>query len=120
MERKYGEKYFLDQTVICQCNSQEHQFTFTFDPVTEDNQYQECYLEVHLNDPCRDSHRFLGQLFCGKFWKRIGVGIAYLFGHRSRYGAWDSVIVTRDDAAKLRDMFDRYVLFCEEKDRKTS
>jgi hypothetical protein len=101
---KYGSKAFEQNVFICQCMSDEHQFVFTFDPDNEDVEYQECYLDVHLNPGRRG------------FWKRLWYGLKYAFGHRSKYGNWDSTIVCVEDARKLRDLLDKFVKFCETKD----
>lgn len=109
----YGKKHFVQDVTVCTCMSEEHQFTFTFDPEEE---FEECWLDVHLVPRCRD-HGFFRKFFCRQFWQRVLYGLRYIFGsHRSRHGAWDSVVVARDDARKIRDLMDRYFKFCESKD----
>jgi hypothetical protein len=113
---KYGSKAFEQHVTVCQCMSHEHQFTFTFDPDDKDVKYQECYLDIHLFDPCEDAHAPFAKFFCGRFWRRVWYGVRYVFGYKSRYGAWDSTIVTVEDARKLRGLLDDFVKMCEEKD----
>ena len=73
------------ETLICQCNSEEHQFSFVW---FEDEQGQgEVYMECHLTPL--------------PFWQRLKNGIKYIFGHRSVYGDFDDIILRKEDAHKL-------------------
>jgi hypothetical protein len=101
---KYGEKTFDQHVTVCHCMSEEHQFTFTFDPDSEENEFLECYLDVHLYHGRRG------------FFRRVWHAVKFVFGYKSRYGNWDGAIVSREEARKLRDLFDKYYKFCESKD----
>jgi hypothetical protein len=70
------------QVLICDCHSDEHQILIHYD---EDD--REVYLHVHLASQ--------------GFWSRLIYAIKYLFGYKSKYGAWDSFIFRRQDAHKL-------------------
>ena len=60
------------EILLCECNSVEHQVLFIhFEH--EDS----VYVKIHLNST--------------SFWKRL----KYLFGYKSRFGAFDEVIVPR-------------------------
>ena len=73
------------ETLICQCNSVEHQFSFVW---WEDEDLEgEVYMEVHLKPL--------------SFWQRVKNGIKYIFGHRSIYGDFDDVILRKEDVHKL-------------------
>lgn len=73
------------ETLICQCGSIEHQFSFVW---WEDEELEgEVYMEVHLNPL--------------SFWQRLKNGIKYIFGHRSIFGDFDDVILRKEDAHKL-------------------
>ena len=73
------------ETLICQCNSEEHQFSFVW---FEDEQGQgEVFMEIHLTP-----NTFLG---------RLKNAIKYIFGHRSVYGDFDEVILKKEDVHKL-------------------
>lgn len=72
------------EVLICQCNSLEHQVTFSWLGNNEDG---DVYMEVHLKP--------LG------FWQRVSNGIKYIFGHRSKYGDFDDMILKKEDAWKL-------------------
>ena len=71
------------QVVLCDCHSPEHQFILIKD--TED---QEVWLEVHL---CPNP----------SFFKRLRIGLRHAFGYRSKYGDFDSILVTPADQAKI-------------------
>ena len=72
------------EVLICQCNSLEHQVTFSWLGNNEDG---DVYMEVHLKP--------FG------LWQRIKNGIRYIFGHRSKYGDFDDMILKKEDAWKL-------------------
>ena len=68
---------------ICECNSPEHQFMIEAD---EDKVYLTPHLSPYLN-----------------FFQRCVLGIKYIFGYKSRYGAFDSVVLSRSRIKKLID-----------------
>ena len=69
------------EIVVCQCGSTEHQIIFAHD--TDD---KVVYMSIHLT-----SHGF---------WGRLKEGLKYIFGHKSKYGAFDEVILNGDDHLK--------------------
>lgn len=72
------------EILICQCESIEHQVTFSW---LEGDKDGGVYMEVHLAP--------LG------FWQRVVNGIKYIFGHRSKYGDFDEMIIKKEDVWKL-------------------
>ena len=73
------------KTLICQCNSIEHQISFSW---IEDKELEgEVYLEVLLKPL--------------SFWQRLKNGIKYIFGHRCIYGDFNEVILRKEDVHKL-------------------
>ena len=74
--------------LLCECSSCEHQLV-----VTWDNDDDEVYACVHLT-----SYR--------GFWKRLWHGLKYAFGHRSRYGEFDEIILRKKDADNLQKVVD--------------
>jgi len=48
------------------------------------------YVHVHLNKK--------------PFWERLKYGIKYIFGYKSRYGAFDEFIFSPDDAERLQSV----------------
>lgn len=73
------------KTLICKCNSIEHQFSFVW---WKDEDFEgEVRMEVHLKH--------------FSFWQRLKNGIKYIFGHRSINGDFDDVILRKEDVHKL-------------------
>lgn len=68
------------EVLICDCHSAEHQVIFNYDEEDDD-----IYIHIHLHNP--------------SFWSRL----KYLFGYKSRYGAWDEIIVSKEDFKKSMD-----------------
>lgn len=73
--------------LICECSSAEHQVIFQHD--AEDNL---TYCHIHLV-----RYRFL---------RRLKAGLRYIFGYKSRYGAWDEFILKPEHAAPLHEIAD--------------
>jgi hypothetical protein len=69
-------------TLICQCHSLEHQYSFYYS--NEDGLYCEPHLSTYL-----------------PFYKRLIVGIKYIFGYKSKFGAWDEFLFKLEDLNKL-------------------
>ena len=57
-----------------------------------DKKYPVCYAHVYLAK--------------GTFWERIVYGVKYIFGHQSRYGAFDEFIFNPEDAPRLQELVD--------------
>jgi hypothetical protein len=36
-----------------------------------------------------------------RWWKRLWHGIKYIFGHKSRYGHWDEILIEADEIEPL-------------------
>ena len=72
------------EILICQCESIEHQTSFSW---IGDDKDGDVYMEVHLAP--------LG------FWQRVINSIKYIFGHRSKYGDFDEMIIKKEDVRKL-------------------
>ena len=72
---------------ICECHSTDHQMVILY---SEDDGYPRVYSHVHLNTR--------------PFWQRLQYGIKYIFGYKSRYGAFDEFIFNPDDAERLQTL----------------
>jgi hypothetical protein len=70
---------------VCTCHSLEHQYSFWYSK--EDG----LYCEPHLNTTL-------------PFYKRLILGIKYIFGYKSRIGAWDEFIFKKEDLDKLKNI----------------
>ena len=71
---------------VCDCHSMEHQYAFWYDD--EDNQM---YFQPHLYDGTWPWYK--------RFYRRI----KYIFGYKSRFGAWDEMIIKLEDASKIKE-----------------
>lgn len=86
IESKFTKLSNLDREIfVCTCHSLEHQFTFNYDPEIG------LYCEPHLST----SNNFI---------KRLIIGIKYIFGYKSKYGAWDEFIFKKEDLNKLNKL----------------
>lgn len=69
--------------LVCDCHSLEHQMAFWYD---EEDKI--LYCEPHLT-----THR--------NFFQRLWYGIKYAFGYKSRFGAWDEMLIKPEELKKL-------------------
>jgi hypothetical protein len=82
--------YFFE----CRCGSNEHILRFTLD--IKDPENREIYTSIFLNQ-----YRSI--------FKRIWIGIKYIFGYKCRFGHWDCWILKEEDTERLRDMCDKFI-----------
>ncbi|MFW6247047.1 MAG: hypothetical protein ACOC22_02630 [bacterium] len=75
--------------LLCDCGLAEHQII-----IHKDNQFSGGYREITLC-PHLITHK--------NILKRIWVAIRYVFGYKSRYGAWDNIIVSQQNYKPLKD-----------------
>jgi hypothetical protein len=84
----------MEQTrdiLVCECHSTEHQLVvFYSEDEVEGVKYPMCYFHVHLKTL--------------PFWQRVGYAFRYIFGRKSRYGAFDEFIFDPVDAEKLQNL----------------
>lgn len=71
--------------LICDCSSTEHQIV-----IFPDSEDEMVYMHVHLT-----KHGFI---------RRLKVAIKYIFGYKSKYGAWDEFIFKPEHADKLYEI----------------
>lgn len=71
---------------ICECGSLEHFLVFSYEPDHDDY----VYVSIHLSEL--------------PFWKRLKLGILYILGHKSKYGNFEEVVLSKQ---KLKDMIDK-------------
>jgi hypothetical protein len=76
---------------ICVCGDVEHQFIISHD--TED---KEIYISVHLTNYM-------------SFFQRIITAIKYIFGKKSIYGAFDVVILNKNQIIELRNSLNQKI-----------
>ena len=76
----------------CECRSLDHIVELS----VWDDEPKEAYFTFHLKT-------------WRSFWKRIPYAFRYLFGLTQRYGAWDEMCLTQDDATALHDALAHYI-----------
>jgi hypothetical protein len=74
------------EILICDCGSREHQIVFEYDQ--EDSLI---YCSIHLADQ--------------GFWKRLKLGLKYIFGYKCLYGHWENFVMTPEHVDKLKQVF---------------
>lgn len=82
--------------VLCDCGQAEHQLIWRYFPGEQEPQEQLLYIDIHL------------RAWEG-FFRRLWAGLRYAFGHRSKYGDWDDVIIDKRAARKLRSFIDEFI-----------
>ena len=75
------------EIIICECNNTQHQMVFHYDEADTD---PTVYTHIYLNKR--------------PFLQRLKYGIKYIFGHQSRYGAFDEFIIDNRDMKKFKDI----------------
>ena len=81
---------FAYHHVICTCTSADHDIRFVKD--TRDG---DVWVEVQL-------------VAVDNIWRRIYNAIRYIFGYRSKYGHWDTTLISKEEAKKLQHFLKRY------------
>lgn len=73
---------------VCACGDIQHQFVISYfdDDVLEKSLY------VSVN------------LYRQSFFRRLWIGIQYIFGKQSIYGAFDEIILNEEDSERLRNL----------------
>jgi len=94
MENKKDNK-MKNELLICGCNDPEHLVLFL--PWEEtDKSYKAVFMEIHLvKEP---------------FFRRLKYGLKYIFGYQCKYGAFDEIIIEKDNYQPLKEV----VKFIEE------
>ena len=82
----------VTEIILCDCNSTEHQMIIYYDKDDEFGE-EEVYVHLHLINN-------------RGFWNRLKYGIKYIFGYKSKFGAWDEMVLKPSDADKFQTMVD--------------
>jgi len=91
------------QLILCSCHSDEHQVIFSY---WDDGWEPEIEFTVHL---CKKS-----------LLERIKRGVSYIFGHQSRYGDWDEILLKKEQAIEIRDAINSFIKIYDEWEKKQS
>jgi len=78
MSRNKEDKIYVE----CSCGSPEHLLQF-------DRDEDFVYVYVLLNNP--------------NFFKRILIGLKYIFGYKCRYGQFDEILLSKESAKSLAE-----------------
>lgn len=89
-----GSPYHRD-IILCDCEQPEHQVIVRYDKVDDDQWPAELFFSVHLTKK--------------PFWQRVAYSIRYILGRQSKYGAFDEVIVSPDEAKRLKNHIEEYL-----------
>lgn len=76
----------------CDCGSPEHSIKFIYD--TQD-EIPDLYIVVNL-------------INYRNFWKRLVLGIKYIFGITSKYGYFNEFILRQEDISKLNQLCQKF------------
>lgn len=79
---KEPESAELEELILCNCGDPEHQVI-----VTSDEGY--AFMEIHL-------------VHYESFWTRLRYALKYILGYKCKYGAFDEIILRKEDAPKFR------------------
>ena len=88
MERKDRIQNGHREIFVCDCHSLEHIYSMWYE---ED--YNQLYIEPVLSTP-------------DNFFLRVWVAIKYIFGYKSVYGPFDSLIINVDDMPSIIEHMD--------------
>lgn len=91
---KITKEPIIERTLLtCECSSGEHIITFNYE-----QEWDEVYMNVHLAKR--------------PFLQRVAYAIRYVFGRQCAYGAFDEVVLNKEDnaglmkvALKLQDIY---------------
>ena len=106
--------YTENDVFLCQCEDPDHSILFRIWDWGKDDEpgtmkYAEDELElgiyVHLTD------------YPG-FWKRLGNAIKYIFGHKTKFGDFDSFAVKGKDLDRMLNILNNYKSRLEEYEKK--
>lgn len=82
--------------LLCDCGRAEHQAILTYWPDEEELPEQLIYVQIHL------------RAWEG-FFRRLWTGLRYAFGHRSRYGDWDEIVLNKATVLELQKFIGEYL-----------
>lgn len=89
------------ELILCSCDRPEHQIILAYSPEETEPAYQLMYLTIHLVPR--------------NFIARLVVGISYIFGHHSRYGAFEEMILEMTQVNQVKEFIAKYEAHCLER-----
>ena len=88
-----SETFEETEIFICDCNSIEHQAKFYY---WKGENYDTFNILIHLTT-------------YKNIFKRIWYAIKYIVGYKSRFGAWDEMLLKKEDCLKLYEFLKNYL-----------
>jgi hypothetical protein len=82
----------------CRCYSPEHSLQFSL------HKFE--YKNSSVWEPALFIHVFLGH--ADPWWKRVWLGIKYIFGYRCKYGYFDETTIQHEDAERFLQLAQKY------------
>lgn len=76
------------EVLECECYSDEHSYIIKYDAFDDDD--RTVYINPHLSD-------------CG-LWHRLKYAIQYIFGHKSKYGCFDEILISAQNYQPLKNV----------------
>ena len=95
--------YDESEIFICNCSDISHNIVFQLWDFGKDNKSlwrpasSNCELSIHV---------FLNDY--PYFWKRVWLGIKYIFGYKSKFGYYDTVSFRYEDATRIKAILDKF------------
>lgn len=85
----------VEEFFVCECSDITHQMLYTDFP-NADGSYDVAYLEIHMaqSEP---------------WYKRIWIAIKYVFGYRTKYGHWDTILFKDADLIRFRNALNKSI-----------
>lgn len=89
----------------CSCFACEHTLRFSyFEDVFENKKCMNKTFDIYL-------HFFLEN---GPWYRRLWLGIKYIFGYKCKYGHFGEWIMRHEDVCRLKEMLEKFEKFYEE------
>lgn len=90
-----NDKGMKQKLFVCDCGDISHQFVVSWYP--EDKDWNDLlYFQVHLNQSY-------------SFWKRLWIGLKYIFGYRCCFGAFDEILLNKEKAELLKYTLEKFL-----------
>jgi len=83
--------------------------------------HRDCYAQehiIHYEMDLSEKNIFVSYFISASYltwWKRLIMGIKYIFGKRSRYGEFDTTIINRRKVIELRNFLNYFIEKTKEK-----
>lgn len=90
-------KYDTSEIFVCDCSDVSHNIIFQLWEWGDDP--PELCVHVNLSD------------YPG-FWKRLWLGVRYIFGYKSKYGQYDVMTIRPEDVPRMKKLLENFAEKC--------